>query len=92
MTLHGAIAAADPNSEERVMMFELHEHLARASEEFRSKLTPRERRIFDARILAEDVVVGRALGEELGCSRQRIEQLETPLREKFFAHVRKKIS
>lgn len=94
LTLHGSIAATTESSEEQAMWNELHKHLARACASFRAQLSPRERRIFDARVIAEDedVVVGHELGKEFGCTRQRIEQIETPLRERFFAHVREMIA
>lgn len=47
---------------------------------FATELDPRDRRILDARILAEDPLTLGVLSEELGVSRERVRQLENRIR------------
>jgi len=48
--------------------------------EFREGLEEREQAIFDRRLLAEDPVTLRELGEEFGVSRERVRQLEADVK------------
>ena len=51
-------------------------------------LNPRERRIFEARLLAEDPITLEELSEEFGVSRERVRQIEVRAFEKVQAAVR----
>jgi RNA polymerase sigma-32 factor len=51
-------------------------------------LNPRERRIFEARRLADDPVTLEALSEEFGVSRERVRQIEVRAFEKVQAAVK----
>lgn len=52
-----------------------------------SQLAPRERRILDARILADDPITLEQLGDELGVSKERVRQLEQRVRTKLKASL-----
>ena len=74
------------------------EHLLLAQEETDNRrkalhgaldvLNPRERRIFEARRLADDPVTLEQLSEEFGVSRERVRQIEVRAFEKVQAAVR----
>jgi RNA polymerase sigma-32 factor len=51
--------------------------------EFRAGLDEREQAIFDRRLLAEDPVTLRELGETFGVSRERVRQLETDVKRRL---------
>ena len=51
-------------------------------------LNPRERRIFEARRLAEDPVTLEALSDEFGISRERVRQIEVRAFEKIQSAVK----
>ncbi len=51
-------------------------------------LNPRERRIFEARRLADDPMTLEALSDEFGISRERVRQIEVRAFEKVQAAVR----
>jgi len=51
--------------------------------EFRKGLDEREQAIFDRRLLAEDPITLRELGEEFGVSRERVRQLEADLKRRL---------
>jgi len=52
-------------------------------------LNPRERRIFEARRLAEDPITLEQLSEEFGVSRERVRQIEVRAFEKVQEAVKK---
>ena len=78
------------------------EHLLVAQEESDNRLkalrgaldvlNPRERRIFEARRLADDPVTLEALSEEFGVSRERVRQIEVRAFEKVQAAVREGVA
>ncbi len=55
-------------------------------------LNPRERRIFEARRLAEDPITLEELSEEFGVSRERVRQIEVRAFEKVQEAVKKAIT
>ena len=57
-----------------------------------SVLNPRERRIFEARRLAEDPITLEELAEEFGVSRERVRQIEVRAFEKIQEAVRKNLA
>ncbi len=50
---------------------------------FREGLSERDRMIFDERLLTEDPVTLREIGERLGVSRERVRQIENDIKEKL---------
>ena len=73
------LASPQPSVEETVAEEDLRQaflgHVAR----FQETLDPRARRILEARVLAEDQLTLRELGEEMDLTRERIRQLEKKL-------------
>ena len=63
-------------------------HAARRAEEALRVLNPRERRIFEARRLADDPVTLEELSTEFGVSRERVRQIEVRAFEKVQAAVK----
>ncbi|MFY8113824.1 MAG: sigma-70 family RNA polymerase sigma factor, partial [Rhabdaerophilum sp.] len=55
-------------------------------------LNPRERRIFEARRLAEDPLTLEELSEEFGVSRERVRQIEARAFEKVQGAVRRNLA
>jgi RNA polymerase sigma-32 factor len=51
------------------------------------KLTPYERRVLEARILADKPMSLEELGAEFGVARERVRQLEARVREKMGADI-----
>jgi RNA polymerase sigma-32 factor len=51
------------------------------------ELTPRERRVLEARVLAEKPMTLEELAAEFGVARERVRQLEARVREKMGADI-----
>ncbi|MDW7711515.1 MAG: RNA polymerase factor sigma-32 [Deferrisomatales bacterium] len=62
---------------------ELRQQVRAKLREFREGLEERERAIFDQRLLAEEPVTLRELGEQFGVSRERVRQLEADLKRRL---------
>ena len=62
---------------------EMHALFRERIAEFGKKLTGKDRRIFDARMLTEEPLTLQQLGEEFGVSRERVRQLEKRLHTKL---------
>ncbi len=58
-------------------------------QEFRGSLGEREQAIFDRRLLAEEPVTLRELGEEFGVSRERVRQLEADVKRRLKEFLRR---
>lgn len=56
------------------------------------ELSPRERRVLEARVLADNPMTLEELAEEFGVARVRVRQLETRVREKIAADLPNKAS
>ncbi len=69
--------------EDEVAREEMLERVRRAMREFRQTLDERERAIWDARIAMEQPLTFQELGEKHGVTRQRIQQIEQRLKERF---------
>ncbi len=73
------IAAPQPSVEQAVGDEDLRQTFLRYVSDFQETLEPREQRILEARVLAEDQLTLRELGEEMDLTRERIRQLEKKL-------------
>lgn len=73
------IAAPQPSAEDAVGDEDLRQTFLRYVSQFQETLEPREQRILEARVLAEDQLTLRELGEEMDLTRERIRQLEKKL-------------
>ncbi|RLB52831.1 MAG: RNA polymerase subunit sigma-70 [Deltaproteobacteria bacterium] len=69
--------------EDEVAREEMLERVRRAMREFRQTLDERERAIWDARIAMDQPLTFQELGEKHGVTRQRIQQIEQRLKERF---------
>lgn len=79
-----------PAPEARVARAQIQGLLKEALAEFAETLDPRERTIFEKRLLAEEPVTLRELGEEFGVTRERARQLESRILEKARAFLRRR--
>ncbi len=70
------LAARSPSAEEHVADEELRRVFLEKVKEFAAGLAPRDRRIVQERILAEEPRTLQHLGDELGVTRERVRQLE----------------
>jgi RNA polymerase sigma-32 factor len=83
-TLHNLIPSPDATPLERIVEEEEKDLIAKAVESFIHSLTPREREIFEARILRNDSGKTLAtLARTYGVSRERIRQIESRLKERL---------
>ena len=74
------VASGQPDVSERLASLEFRSLLRSKFEEFRETLGEREQHIFDRRLLTDEPVTLRELGEEFGVSRERVRQLEADLK------------
>ncbi len=81
-----------PNQETRMAEGEEYDHRHEALTGAMSVLNPRERRIFEARRLAEDPMTLEDLAAEFGVSRERVRQIEVRAFEKVQAAVKSEIA
>ena len=72
-----------PTPEESVARSEAVHHVREALDSAMEALTDRERRIVEARILAEEPTTLESLGREMGVSKERVRQLEVRARQKL---------
>jgi RNA polymerase sigma-32 factor len=77
------LAMDDASPEERVADNDRLDRVRRKLPEVLGALSDRERRIVEARMLADDPCTLRELGEELGVCRERVRQLEVQARDKL---------
>ncbi|MCS7280965.1 MAG: RNA polymerase factor sigma-32 [Desulfobacterota bacterium] len=73
----------EDNIEEKVSEKEEKEIFQRKVEDFKSKLSEKERFIFEQRILAEEPLTLQEIGERFNISRERVRQLENRIIKKF---------
>jgi RNA polymerase sigma-32 factor len=62
-----------------------------AMDVFRETLDDREQTIWDARIATEEPRTFQELGEKHGITRQRVQQVEQRLKQKFLEHLKQTI-
>ncbi len=77
------LAVSGESPEERVATEELRDRVHGAMLEFRQTLDERERAIWDARIMLERPETFQDLGEKHGITRQRVQQVERRLQQRF---------
>ncbi|GAB4281893.1 MAG: hypothetical protein Kow0092_37020 [Deferrisomatales bacterium] len=77
------VADEDTDTSERLAELEFQSLVREKLQEFRATLGERDRQIFDRRLVAEDPVTLRELGEEFGVSRERVRQLEADLKKRL---------
>ena len=81
--LHGVIADANSNFEERVEKGQFDSAVRESVEEFKADLDDKERAIIDQRLLTDDPVTLQVVADQFGLSRERIRQIETRLKERL---------
>jgi RNA polymerase sigma-32 factor len=77
------------DASERLADYELQTLVREKLNEFRETLEARDRAIFDQRLLAEQPVTLRELGDEFGVSRERVRQLEADLKRRLREFLRR---
>ncbi|NTU60376.1 MAG: RNA polymerase factor sigma-32 [Deltaproteobacteria bacterium] len=82
------VATGQPDASERLGDRELQALLRAKFKEFRATLNDRERAIFDQRLLTDEPVTLREIGEEFGVSRERVRQLESELKARLRTYLR----
>jgi RNA polymerase sigma-32 factor len=73
------VAAKDPSAEATVSDENLRETFLKHVQAFAQGLGPRQRRILDARVLADEPLTLQQLGDEMKLTRERVRQLEKEL-------------
>jgi RNA polymerase sigma-32 factor len=79
------------NPEEEVADEDLRRQVREAMNDFRETLDDRERTIWDARISGEDATTFQDLGDSHGITRQRVQQVEQRLKNRFREFLLKRI-
>jgi RNA polymerase sigma-32 factor len=87
-SLHDTLEVSGESPEEMVAGEELRGRVRSAMEAFRETLDEREQYIWDARIATEQPRTFQELGEEYGITRQRVQQLEQRLKERFLEYLK----
>ncbi len=87
-SLHDTLEVPGGSPEEIVAGEELRGRVRSAMEAFRETLDEREQSIWDARIATEQPRTFQELGEEYGITRQRVQQLEQRLKERFLEYLK----
>lgn len=80
-----------PSAEDRLAADQLKRLFHDELMSFRETLDPKERDIFDKRLVAEKPMTLSNLGKEHGISRERVRQLQVRLMEKLGRYMRDKI-
>ncbi len=82
------VAEDGEDASERLADLEYRDLVRRKLLEFRATLEERDQAIFDQRLLTEEAVTLRELGERFGVSRERVRQLEADLKKRLRAFLR----
>jgi RNA polymerase sigma-32 factor len=85
------IPALGPGIEETLATEQMSDLVLHGVESIRPELNAKERDILDMRLLAEDPVTLREIGEKYGITRERVRQIEARLLQKIKAHLSDKI-
>jgi RNA polymerase sigma-32 factor len=78
-----SIAHSGMDLESQVAREEMLDKVRSAMDEFRKTLSDRELAIWDTRIASEDPLTFKEIGEKYGVTRQRMQQIEQRLKERF---------
>jgi RNA polymerase sigma-32 factor len=81
------VATEQPDVSDRLADLEYRSLLRTKFERFRGTLNAREKIIFDRRLLTDEPVTLRELGEEFGISRERVRQVEADLKGRLRAYL-----
>jgi RNA polymerase sigma-32 factor len=87
-SLHDILETPTDSPEEMVASGELRKRTRSAMESFRETLDDRERAIWDDRIATEEPRTFQELGEEYGITRQRVQQVERRLKQRFLEYLK----
>ncbi len=87
-SLHDTLVVAGESPEEMVAAKELRSRVRSAMETFRETLHDREQAIWDARIATEQPRTFQEIGEEYGITRQRVQQVEQRLKQRFLEYLK----
>ena len=87
-SLHDTLEVSGDNPEEVVAAKELRARVRSAMETFRETLHDREQAIWDARIATEQPRTFQEIGEEYGITRQRVQQVEQRLKQRFLEYLK----
>lgn len=82
------VATNQPDASDRLAEAEFQGLLRRKFQEFRKTLSDRDLIIFDQRLLTDEPVTLREIGEGFGVSRERVRQLETDLKARLRAFLK----
>ena len=90
-TLMDTLEVVTASPEDLVAGEELRGQIRQAMVEFRAILNEREREIWDARIAIDQPETFQTMGERLGITRQRVQQVEQRLKDKFKDFLKERI-
>ncbi len=90
-TLMETLEVSTASPEDMVAGEELRERIRNAMLGFRETLNEREREIWDSRIAIEQPETFQEMGERLGITRQRVQQVEQRLKDKFKEFLKERI-
>jgi len=90
-SLHDTLEISTDNPEEMVASEELRAQVRSAMDSFRETLDEREQAIWDSRIAIEQPRTFQELGEEHGITRQRVQQVEQRLKQRFLEYLKQVI-
>jgi RNA polymerase sigma-32 factor len=90
-SLHDTLEISTDSPEDLVASEELREQVRTAMDAFRETLDEREQAIWDARIAAEQPRTFQELGEKHGITRQRVQQVEQRLKQRFLEYLKQVI-
>jgi RNA polymerase sigma-32 factor len=82
-SLMDTLSIEGKSPEQEVASTELYDRVRLAMKEFRATLDERERAIWDTRIQAESPSTFQEIGDEHGITRQRVQQVEQRLKDRF---------
>jgi len=85
------LSTASESIEDRVAKKEIEALLHMKIAEFRKKMTPREKEIFDLRIFSDTPVTLQEIGDRYGISRERVRQVEKNIVKKMREYFKREI-
>ena len=85
------LSTSSESIEDRVAKKEIEALLHTKIAEFRKKMTPREKEIFDLRIFSDSPVTLQEIGDRYGISRERVRQVEKNIVKKMREYFKREI-